>query len=70
MTLESLTSRVARLEAHREDMINDLSEIKTDVKELIAAHNRFRGAVKVALMLSGAVGLVIGYFAPKTLGGS
>ncbi len=69
MSPDGLTARVAKLEAHREDTMSDIGEIKKDVKELLAAQNRFRGAVKVALVLSalvfGAAGAVIGYFVPK-----
>ncbi len=68
--MTTMPERVAALEAHREDTEGDIAEIKKDVKEILAAQNRFRGAVKVALCLSGFAGIVFGFFLRKTFGGS
>ena len=62
----TIPERIAALEASYPELKADVAEIKTDVKTLLAAHNRQTGAAKLAATMWAGVlslgGLIGGLF--------
>lgn len=67
--MATLVERLATLEANHANMVDDVAEIKKDVKLLVADRNQQRGGIKVALATGGLVGGIvsagIAYFTSK-----
>ncbi len=55
--------RIAVLEAKQREQAEDIKEIKSDVKTILAALNMGQGAWKAALLIGGAITAVIGLLA-------
>lgn len=58
--MSELHERVAALEADQGTMTSDIADIKKDVKEVLAYINQARGWAAAMLLLSGALGGLVG----------
>lgn len=57
--MSTIEERAAALEANYSNLKDDVGEIKTDVKSILANINQGRGAWKTALIGGGAAGGII-----------
>lgn len=58
---ESVAVAIARLEERVASMHNDMNEMKTDITELRATANRWKGAFWVLVGLGGTIGVIANF---------
>ena len=58
---ESVAVAIARLEERVASMHNDMNEMKSDITELRATANRWKGAFWVLVGIGGAIGVIANF---------
>ena len=58
---ESLSVAIARLEERVANMHSDMNEMKSDITELRATANRWKGAFWVLVGLGGTIGVIANF---------
>lgn len=61
--------RIATLEAQYKDISPDITEIKADVKTLLAAHHQQKGMARLGLMVWTVVSGIVGGIAAQFMSG-